>query len=1476
MQLCRVGSNSPDAGPRGPRVPAWGRRAMRGGRAAVAALLLLSLGGAGRADAQEATPDDGEALASETFDKKSLALRTALHYDPSVEAPLQSLLAHYRQAGRTDDLLAIYRSHLAQYPDDANAQSVLIRLLRETRSPEAGAAAGSAAQRFPDDAYIRYLHYQDLAARKDAAALEELSRALGLAVRPSRRRAWMNELITRAIAQGLSEVARDHFERFVEEQKQSPDALLELSRKMHEARLDDLALETVEMAQDIGPAPETRVDLILLAAKVEASQGKYREAGARLDLLLTKVAPDYWRRSEIMSERVHLLKTDADREKMLAAARRRFEETPRSESAALDLAELLVASELRRDALEVLLQASEAVPASEHIERKTLEILDRLGDDRSAHRYLEERIARFPERLDLRYRLVKALFLVGKPDDARAQFEALLGEVDEEEHLKQQIDLARFLRRMNQPADAVPVFERILKSQPERLDLLRELGETYLAVGRRDSARRLFDQMLPEDAEIENFLDLIQFLIQQDMNLEAASFLRERLVKDDGNFELRVLLVNALGKIGEQLEGEELMLSTRALADTLARYNRWLETAVEFQEVFDQQEGFFDAEQMRITDEATAADWSTELISRFLAFCDIAGRHKQEQRLMLILRERLEDESVPKELRPQLRRLLVDALKWDPYNTAQVQHHLAILMQEDAEREDEYKLRQAQIYHAENRPDLVMPLLEGIKIEAVEDPSLLSSAYQMFVDVNLPHEAMHSVVRLTELEPGGLQHWEKLLGIQASLGSEEKLRLSLRRLLAGLDKVTLSQDSSDALRLHLLDSYWRSIARVLAAEDTVEFGRVFAHLDTIEGLGVRGEDQLWVLWTRAYLLNRLGQERARDEALDLLQHVALRTAIPAAEAEDQGERKPSGESGSDTAAVAGPVLPPRISFPDGLSVSLAHALTRLREPPGGPPAAPAQEGNGPLTRDLAVRWAFDGDPLATIMQIEPAGAHSVLVLDDQGALHRIDADNGKLIWRERRESIFGESYRPPNYLTHQPAARSGRYPPSSRYISSPRSAHQASSRGLEPSRLRMTPRLVTDGRARIMIPAGQDVRCFSLEDGRLLWANRVAEEPPPLRPDHAGSVPPEMSLFLENERLFAFDPRSGIVAALDAANGKLQWRTRLEAGGEGTVPGGLGSGLLFPLNSGADYSRGNLVVYGTQAAVLSGARGEVTWSFNGRNVRTFPIALRTPDEIAAEGAAPSLAGAVSGLPSMGTLSRVLQNPTSAYRQAPPAWIDHLSSGQQRQFRITEFMKYNGALVAPALNWVQAQSQQMQPSRAALQGNWLLLMGPQRIYQLSLELPLAARQYTAMGTLVGFSGQRACFIRASDVYFLNLGPGTVEQMRIEGIPPNAETDAVLSGSRLYLTCADGIFCINTHTAKPLFRAEWPEIVRDGLAARAGISPAEYSMQFYWDGLAGGDTGKPGYCVPPRSRVMGDRLLTLVSSSRLVSLEPAARQ
>ena len=1331
-------------------------------------------------------------------------------------------------------MLSVYRSHVSQYSEDAGTQAVLIRLYRETNHSEAGPAVRAAVTRFPKDDFIRYLYYRELDASRDPGAIRELSKALSLAQLPNRKRVWLDELLARAAAEGKTELARKHLEDLVSKSGDSVEALLDLGRKMNALGLYDLAVETVEQARSIGASPENLVEIDLLAAKAEAASGKGKEASVRLDALLGRVAPDYWRRSQIVVERVHLLGSDAARGEVLRESRRRFEDNPGSEAAALDLAEVLVASELRKDALEVLLAASKKLPYSEPIERKTIEILDRLGDERSAQGYLEERIEAFPERLDLRYRLVKALYLTGLSKEAAGKFEAIASQLGEDEEFKQRLELARFLRRMNQPADAVALFESVMEIHPDRLDVLRELGEAYLAVGRRDSARRLFVEALPKKAQIENFLDVIEFLLQQRMLVEAASFLEDRLEIEDGNFDVRLLAVEVYGRTGDQLKGESLMMTTRELVDTAVRYRRWLETGAEFHGVFGGEGAFFEEEQLRLTE--GGGEWTAVRIAKFLSFCEVAGGRQQEAKVVAVLRERVFDEETPEELRTRLRRLLVESLERDPLNAGEVQEHLAVLLRDDAGRSEEYRLRRARLHRSANRPDLVLPLLENIDVDAIDDVSLLSGSIDLFLELNLLPEVRSGLERLTTIDPETLSHWEKLLGVLGSFGEEVELRHAIRRLLARGDRSNLSDESMEALRLHLLDSYWRSVARLLAGDVSGREAEVFNTLNEIEREGGRRQDQLWVLWTRAYFLNLLGEKRARDEAIDRFARMA---AVPR-----RAEEETTGSGVADAAEMW-------IDFPDGLSVSMNQALATLREPPRAVQAEIVEEGHGPLGESLQLDWVFETELATAIVQVEVAGQGAVLLLDDQGNLYRVDGATGKLLWKKDRVEVFGAAYRPPDSVTRQASGYVVKMSSRGVPVSYPVNPTGGS---LEPSQLRLAPRVAMALGNRLLVPAGRELRSFDTGSGELLWVSVVGGQMPAFRPGEAESVPPDMSVFPEGDRIFTFEPRSGTACCVALETGKLIWRNEVY-----TEDSLRGEGILFGLNAGASYAGGKLLVYGRRAAIIDCETGEQIWTFEGDEVRTFPLNLSSKAEEGTEFEA-----------SLSLLS-VSMSGASQFRLAPSTWIDHLSQGGERGAQIPNFLKYSGALVAPALRWVQTQSQQMQPSRGELRGSQMLLMGPTGAKQFSLDLPLEAVSHPVHGTLTGFAGGKACILKGKEITLLQLASGKAERIRIENLPDRAEVEVALSGPRIYLSSAAGVHCVNAHTAGLIFHAPWPDEMTELMPdADADEHP---SIEYYWNGVAGGTRGKPGYCIAPRNRVIGETLLTVVGPGVVAAVSVA---
>ena len=66
--------------------------------------------------------------------EQSLPLRTALHHDPTLQAPLNQLVTIFRGATRLDELVNIYRNHTTQYAQDVSGRIVYLRLLMASNS----------------------------------------------------------------------------------------------------------------------------------------------------------------------------------------------------------------------------------------------------------------------------------------------------------------------------------------------------------------------------------------------------------------------------------------------------------------------------------------------------------------------------------------------------------------------------------------------------------------------------------------------------------------------------------------------------------------------------------------------------------------------------------------------------------------------------------------------------------------------------------------------------------------------------------------------------------------------------------------------------------------------------------------------------------------------------------------------------------------------------------------------------------------------------------------------------------------------------------------------------------------------------------------------------------------------------------------------------------------------------------------------
>lgn len=204
---------------------------------------LLVVSGGLNLLAQDKGVDSG--LQGEAFDKQSLALRTALHYDPSLNAPMRGLIRLYEKAGRLEDLLGLYRAHTTQYGDDVGAKVVMIRLLKDLQRVEAGEMIQAAAQQHPEHPQLKYLLYQDYKRRGDKRALKTLSEAIDLQKRQERKLTWTDELLAQAQENDARSLADRHLQDMLSTEGHTAATLLALATQMHRYHFEEICLTSL-------------------------------------------------------------------------------------------------------------------------------------------------------------------------------------------------------------------------------------------------------------------------------------------------------------------------------------------------------------------------------------------------------------------------------------------------------------------------------------------------------------------------------------------------------------------------------------------------------------------------------------------------------------------------------------------------------------------------------------------------------------------------------------------------------------------------------------------------------------------------------------------------------------------------------------------------------------------------------------------------------------------------------------------------------------------------------------------------------------------------------------------------------------------------------------------------------------------------------------------------------------------------------
>ncbi len=1101
------------------------------------------------------------------FDKSSLTLRTALHYDPSAEVPLQKLLELYRNARKEADLLALYQNHVAQYPQDERATLVLARLYAALNDKRLEEFYKSALSQHAKDPLLAWQHALWLQDRHDRDALPEMARAISLETSASRRSRWLSEMMKAASAQGREDLVLEQVKRLLGEGAFSGEQRLRWARVALSAKLLKAVAHFMENLPDTALSGDSSVDATMLRAELLAANGQADKAGAVLDELLEKLGADYPRRREILMRRVDLATAGEDRDKLVEVVRQRWVQAAGKNSAnALRLVDLLEAAQRGQEALKFLQEACALLPKDVSLQMRLMELWEKQGVDDTAITWIKKLRTVEPARGDLTLRELKWLFSAGQIEEAKKGFASLLSSLEAAQQVEQSVELGRWLRRRNQISEAGALLEMALERAPQRWDLRRELAELYFTQQRKEDAARLFtgdwSKGLPADA----CLEITQFLLTKQLWLDAKRFLEPWLAEQRASFDGQLLLAKILDKIGEDQRMTEIMESARSLCDTDTRYQAWLDTAVSFAESREQTAIWIEKEAARLTQE-TAGNWTEAAVGRWLGLVSQATAHKEDALAETLLGKLADTTGITDAKRIEIEQMKLALLVGNPARAVDAERGYLTLIEKQSTNREDNRIRLALLYVQSNRHDLARPLLEKLEAVNCQDVTALRGVISACMNLNLPQQAVDCAERLTRLEPAEKAHWPQWLSLLAQTGDEEKLRVGIHEAMSRTRDWNLKPEVLDQLRQHLASSQWRSIVEEFSKgkEGYAAARRIATEMAAFD---LASQQRHWLDWLVALLSLRLGDDPAVLDAKQKLAKLDDTDWLP---------------------------------FPDGMELSVRQAKAWLEADAGTRGAAPITSPSVAPLPPFETRWGFSLEPdriLTKVLLDENSGV--TVISDDRKKIHAVDIRTGKLRWTWQL-SESGAIGGP-----RQPGSRSN-LPIRGAYFLSSRSRYSSN----QPMPLKLPPELAT-AEGRVVGLDGGAVVCLDANNGGLLWRSDLGAVDAPSTPEISVM---KNRLVLSEGRAVVWQPTKGIVTALDLGNGKALWQTKLAV--EANTTSATGRNYFDygnPYRASVTAGAGKVVVTSDTAAQLSLADGAILWRLTTDETPGFPIELVSQGE----------------------------------------------------------------------------------------------------------------------------------------------------------------------------------------------------------------------------------------------------------------------
>jgi hypothetical protein len=497
-------------------------------------------------------------------------------------------------------------------------------------------------------------------------------------------------------------------------------------------------------------------------------------------------------------------------------------------------------------------------------------------------------------------------------------------------------------------------------------------------------------------------------------------------------------------------------------------------------------------------------------------------------------------------------------------------------------------------------------------------------------------------------------------------------------------------------------------------------------------------------------------------------------------------------------ADAVPKPEPRIAFPGGLSVSLEHArglLTGDTSDMPRPTRPPPRQ--GPLP-EFQVRWSYQTETQVMITAIVPLGADRMLVCDQRGDVHCVDANTGKLLWRENllpaATPRTGSSTRAAQrWQQIQSAQQMLATMPPAQQAQMVAQIQQEMQRLLAELGIATVP--LVDDEGRIYVPGPSRVSCFSGNDGQLVWEAEVGAlttSPTSSRAQPGLGV----SLLFSSEELITFAPQCGTVTKIDPATGKILWYREYPF----QTPA-----VVTAHNSGISLCGRRLLVYAGKTAILNLETGDEEWSFEPWRVREFPVKLQQPHVPAAPASAYVRPPGMMQPTTMPTPRRYSSSYIPSSRSAVQ-YFNYLSANPQgvaTQRRL--------GLTVPAVVWA-SKGQSGGTRCARLLEDRLLLFDEGGIEILRTDLPLAGKRVVISAQFLGIAGRKICLQVGNNLHLVDVVSFESQEFDLQEVAAGrlvVPLQVVLDGIWAYALGPGGILCVNVNTARRSFRVDWPD-------------------------------------------------------------------